>query len=600
MTEFDLLIKDTLIIDGTGKKAFTGNIGIIDEKIAEIGDLRGDAKKELIGTDLITSPGFVDPHSHADLGILRFPLARNLVMQGITTFLGGACGLSMAPLKKVVPSEFLYAREWWNLVESNNPIPDFLPIEELNRFEDLIQEKLGYRVDWRTFEEFLKKVENNGTSINYAPLVGHSTVRVAVMGSDFKRTATSHEILEMKKLVEEAMKAGAKGFSCFFDPGPGEYASMDEMIALALAASRFKGKFFPHTRHIQSQWPSDDPEEYGYGIYHGPLEDVWVGRYRGYQEVIKIGRESDIPIHVAHMSNAYIIPQKIPEYLEKAAAKATLEIWNKAKQEGLDVTFDVIPSSSSIASQTDMIEALQKALKIKNRGEIIMKLKTAGLHEEVKNVYDKGRLKFGMVHTRADPYWMDCFKILTCKNKEYEGETIAQIAEKMNKNPLEALIDVLIEDPETKWTQFKDKRNSSATIPLFLKHPASMPCTDTIVYGQPTTNTSSIPPPIAYGLYPHYIDTLVKKEGALSLEEAIRKASHFPSTRFELGRRGALEKGFYADIVMFDLKKIRMMGSFTEPTRKPEGIARVIVNGKIVYENGAHTGEKSGKILRRN
>ena len=334
--QYDILIKDTMIVDGTGEPAFGGNIAIQGEKIVAVGDTAADAARVIDGSGLVTCPGFVDPHSHADSSILQYPLAENLVMQGVTTFVGGNCGGSPAPIV-----DLTYAK---------------IMKERMKRWVGDIE------FDWRTFDEWLSKVQGVDISLNYAPLVGHNTIRGAVMGEDFKREATSDEIEKMKELVHEAMGSGAFGLSSGFDPSPGEYAALEEIIELAKVAQEHGGLYVPHTRHNQTSWPSDDPEEYGYGIYHGPMEDVWVGRYRGYLEVIDISRQAKIPLHIAHLANAYKMPQPHPDYLEEAAAKATLEIIDSAREEGVDVTFDTIPSASSVASQRPLINEFLKSL----------------------------------------------------------------------------------------------------------------------------------------------------------------------------------------------------------------------------------------------
>ena len=160
--QYDVVIRETTIVDGSGRPAFKGSIGVRGERIAAVGDVAGKGGREIDGAGLVTCPGFVDPHSHADLFILDRPCAENLVMQGITTFVGGNCGQSPAPLDDASQSG--------------------VPAQQL---------KVDINVDWRTFGEWLSKVETNGISPNYAPLVGHNTVRAAVMGADFKREATA-------------------------------------------------------------------------------------------------------------------------------------------------------------------------------------------------------------------------------------------------------------------------------------------------------------------------------------------------------------------------------------------------------------------------
>ena len=572
---FDVLIRDTTIVDGTGTPGFKGSVAISGEKITAVGDIEGDAAKVIDGAGLVTCPGFVDPHSHADVSILQYPLAENLIMQGITTFVGGNCGLTLAPIKD----------------------PNYIKTS-LKGF--------GFEAepDWRTFHEWLSKVEAVGLSPNYVPLVGHNTVRVAVIGEDFKREATSGEIEEMKSYVDEAMGSGAVGLSSFFDPSPGEYAAMEEIVALAKVAAKHGGRYVPHTRHTQTQWPSDDPEEYGYGIFHGPMKDVWVGRYRGYLEAIEISKRAEIPLHIGHLANAYKIPQPHPEYLEEAAARATLEIMDSANAEGADVTFDTITCRSGIASQrpliSEFLQARNPALEwVKQFGkeEFAEQLKSAKVRERLRSVYQAGRLKLGMIHTKAHPYWMDCFTIIRCSNEAFEGKTISEIAASRNADPLDVIFDLLVEDPDTIWVQFASEKRPPGVLREFLRHPISMPCTDVFALpAKPQTDKS--PPPIAYGLYPHYLETYVKKEAVLSLEEAIKKATFLPAQRFGLQDRGTLHPGAYADIVLFDLDTIKMKGDFVNPAQAPEGIEYVFVNGQMVHRDGTHTGARPGRVLR--
>ena len=582
--QYDVVIRETTIVDGSGRPAFKGSIGVRGERIAAVGDVAGKGGREIDGAGLVTCPGFVDPHSHADLFILDRPYAENLVMQGITTFVGGNCGQSPAPLDDASQAG--------------------VSAQQL---------KVDINVDWRTFGEWLSKVETNGISPNYAPLVGHNTVRAAVMGADFKREATASEVESMKALVHDSMRSGAFGLSSFFDPGPGEYAAVEEIVELAKVVGAYGGLYVPHTRHIQSQWPSDDPEEFGYGIYHGPLQDVWVGRYRGYVEAIEISRQAQVPLHIAHLSTAYHIPQPHPAYLDEAAARATLEILDQAMGEGIDVTFDTIPCASGIAGPVPLISAVE-GLGGHGKEGWVERLRTAAFREELQRVYDAGRLKLGMIHTKADPYWMDCFKIVRCKNRAYEGKTIGEIATSRGANSLEAIVDILVQDPEATWVQFLDRRMLPAAISVFLKHPVAMPCTDTTALlpagaAQGGESSRYGAAPILFGLYPHYIETYVRgrdRDGGgegdgegLGLEEAIRKATWTPAQRFGLEGRGTLSPGAYADILLFDLENVGMKGDFVRPAQAPEGIECVMVNGQIVYEGLAHTGARPGKVIRR-
>ncbi len=251
---FDILIKNTTIVDGTGRPGFKGSIGIQNGKIAAVGQIPGEAAEVIDGAGLVTCPGFVDPHSHADLTILTYPLAENLIMQGITTFVGGNCGFSLAPLRDI--DQFERVMSTW---------------------------KQDLELDWGTFGEWLSRVDAVGLSPNYVPLVGHNTIRESVMGEDFKREATPNEVEEMKELVGAAMSSGAFGLSAGLDAyWAGHFADVDqEIVELAKIVQAEGGFFAPHTRHHQNQWPVDEPSEYGYGIFHAPTGEIIAGRYHG-------------------------------------------------------------------------------------------------------------------------------------------------------------------------------------------------------------------------------------------------------------------------------------------------------------------------------
>jgi N-acyl-D-aspartate/D-glutamate deacylase len=609
---FDVLIKKASIVNGKGGKPFHGSVGVIGEKIAAVGDVDGDADREINGSGLVVCPGFIDTHSHADSNILRYPKADSLVMQGITTVLGGNCGMSTAPINNLYSSMFAFVNEWWYDAEPEKPSPPpFLP---LDKYGVIIKEKLGLSIDWQNFDEFLSRVEKTGTSVNYAPLVGHGTIRTAVMGDDFKRTATRSEVEEMGEYVDRAMQSGAFGISTGVDYLPGEYADKSEIIELLKIAKRYHGIHAPHLRHVHIHWSSDDQDECGTGIYHGPLEDAWVGRHKGLLEGIEVSREAKIPLHIVHLDNVFRIPQPHPDSLEEAASKATLDIVDEAIKGGLDVTFNVIVCPpTDISGVKPLINEFWKSrntnlkwINLLGKEEFLEKIRTEEFREKIKEVSASGRLTIGITHTKADPYWMNRFRILRCKNKEYEGKTLVEIALRRNTEPLDTLFDMLIEDPETLWLQIEDERAREATKKVFLRHPAAMPCTDMVIHpfesGSPPTKDlfDWYAPPMAYGMYADYLGNWVREKKVLSLEEAVRKATYLPAQTLGLKDRGVVSLGAYADIVVFDYDKIRMTGDYLQPAQAPDGIEHVLVNGKMVFEQKRHTEERPGKVLRHN
>jgi len=583
----DILIKNTQIIDGTGKPAFKGNIAIQGDRITAVGETENDAIVVIDGSGLVTCPGFIDSHTHADMTGMLYPLAENFVMQGTTSVVTGMCGFSLAPRAE---------DEYFGMGK-----------EEAQAF-----------LTWASFGEYLEKVEAGGTSVNVVPVVGHSMVRNVVMGKDFRRKATEDEVQEMKKLVVEAMQSGAFGLSTGVDYLPGKFADNEEIAPLAEVVQKYNGTYFTHTRFTNWEWPTHDPEEVSHARYLGSPENVWIGVYEGVMEAIDIGKRTGVPVHMAHISNLYMTPQPHPEFLEQATAKASVWVIDKAINEGVDFTYDVIVFPNGVSVKEKMSDAFRSSfymgdapglswLKEISEKEFIKRLETREFRDRLKRIHDSCNLVFGDgVHTKVDPYWMDCFTILQCINKDYEGRVLGELAKQVQTDPLELMFDMMVADPDILWIQHIDRRGSEILNAEFLSHSAAFPCSDMATFpASPEKEGMEMgpidtanPPAGAYGLFPHYINTYIKKLKLFSLEDGIKKATSLPAQRFGLKDRGVLKPGAFADIVVFDFETITDNTNFLKPAQPPSGIEYVLVNGIIVHKNKAHTGEKPGKILR--
>ena len=594
---YDVLIKNGLIVDGSGKPAYPGSLGIQGEVITAIGTVEGEAKQTIDASGKVISPGFIDPHSHADITLMKYPYAENLVMQGITTVIAGNCGMSLAPFPTDAGSDILTA----------------------------MKNALGGALDvtWQTFEEWLDCLQQYQISVNYAPLVGHSMLRTATMGMQTFRHATEQEVQAMKLLTEEAMRSGAFGLSAGLDGAwPGAYADVDaEIVELAKIAQVYGGFYAPHTRFHQNQWYADSVDQHGYGIYHGPKGEVFAGRYHGLLETVEICRKANgIPANIAHFTPAYIIPLPQPAYLAEAVARATLEeIIDKAWEAGLKVMFNVVAWDHHIGGWTPIIDsfysfqlALPTWLRTMKKTEFAAALKNWDFREKVKDLVYSGTFKFNMVNPAAEPYWMDNSRVLTCKNPEYIGKTIGEIARRrapssiktaVYDESLDVLFDILVEDPEAGWVHFVDLRHQGV-LPTFLKHHAASPCTDGFALSTDIKYEDGLflygVCPNYFSMFPHYINTYVKQEGTLTLEEAVRKATSVPAWDvLGLRDRGILKIGAFADVVVFDYSTIGEAGDYLQPTLPPHGICQVLVNGSLVYENGHHSGARPGRVLKR-
>lgn len=594
-TDYNVLIRNTSIVDGTGSRPFVGNVAVRGERIVAVGETTGDASAATVidGSGLTTCPGFIDIHSHADTSILEYPEADNLVMQGVTTFLGGNCGFSLAPI-----------RDW----------PYF---ERVARMWGL-----RLRPDWRDFGSWLERVSREGISVNYAPLVGHNTVRGAVLGEDFRREATADEVLAMKALIAEAMNSGAFGISVGLDAAwAGHFASSDELVQAVSVVQPYGGLFAPHTKHHQNQWPAEHPSDFGYGIFHGPPGEIIVGRYHGLLQGAEISRKAGgVRLHIAHLTPAYLIPQPHPAFLDEVAARATLQdVVEAAQDTGLDVTYNVVAWPFSIGTEVPIIKSffgdrllLPQWYRDMTEQEFIAALASQEFRQRIGQVVNSGRFKFGMIHPLTDPYWMDCYRVVRCKDPRYPGHTIGEIARQRRPDDilgavydeaLNVVLDVLMADPAASWALIMDKREYGA-IEVFLKHPAGMPSSDVqALSARPSVHSGIYEygvPPIAYGLFPRYFRVYVREQGLLTLEQAVHKVTGLPAQRvLHLKDRGVLRPGAYADLVVFDPETIREEATLLEPTLPPRGIYHVFVNGTAVYREGRHTGQRPGKVLKR-
>ena len=329
-----------------------------------------------------------------------------------------------------------------------------------------------------------------------------------------------------------------------------------------------------------------------------------VGRYQGLLEAIETGRQLDIPVQIAHISNAFIMNQPHSDEMEEAMVRSTLDILDQATAEGLDVTFDIIPNVTGPFNQPGLLFAFTKWVMLSgSKEQFVENLKMKEFRAELRSAITSGRFTLMMLNPATDPYWGNRTTILRCKNKDYEGKTANQIGQSNGTDAIEALFDVLVEDPDTQYQNMVDVRTTAAGIPVFLKHPGAMIGLDHAATGPDTQLDHPYPDfdlqhPNNYGGFPHFITTYVRDKGTLSLEDAISKTSYLPAKKLGIQDRGVIRAGAYADIVVFDLENLENRSTFLDPHHAPAGIEHVLVNGEVVYEALAATGRMPGKVLR--
>jgi N-acyl-D-amino-acid deacylase len=280
---YDLVIREGLIIDGSGAPGRIGDIAIVGERIAAVGTIPGTAAKTILSAKGLTvAPGFIDVHNHTAVELLVNPRAESAVRQGITSLVSGQCGDSPFPFSDA-------------------------------QFQDYrrgLMEEFGIDPDWRTIEGFYARIERGGTALNYSSFVGQGTVRAAAMGyADRKPTAPELEL--MKTLIVQSLKGGALGVSTGLEYAPGAFASTEELIEICRAAAPYGGIYATHMR--------DE-------------EDLVV---EAVKEAIRIARESGLPLQISHLKTGY--PRNWPKI------DAVLAAVESARASGLDIFCDRYP-----------------------------------------------------------------------------------------------------------------------------------------------------------------------------------------------------------------------------------------------------------------
>ena len=589
MAEYDVLIKNANIVDGTGKKAYEGSIGVQGDKVVALGDAKGDAKKTVNAKGLTATPGFIDAHSHADWTLLWFPKAESYIMQGVTTFVGGQCGGSPAPIGE-------YIRLPWPLMDR---LPDldpfkfypkqpYYPLEQANEW---MEEIFGWTLDWEDMAGYFEKVEEVGVSMNYAPLVGHGTVRTKVMGLDYKRHSTKEEWAEMRDLIHEAMKQGCLGMSTGLDYDPDVYATHEEVIDGVAVLKDYGGVYCPHWRRTGRRR--------GVSAGHVPNEKI-----TALMECVDVHKKTGVRLHYAHMSTGWQIHPSAPDELEEANVKTTLDMITADSKSELDITWDAIPqlTRSGFATMPYLASLYAPWLRELGGLEALGKwLKVKDFREEVKDAIRTGKWFIRVAYNpNTAPRWAENIVVLKSEVPDVDGKTIAEIAGERDADPWDTYFDIIAEDPFTRGAT--GAMGPRTPYLHYWTHPKGMVGLDTSVFDaewQSKNPPYSIPGINTFSAYPMFYIKYVRDGSLFTLEEAVHKTSTLPARVHNIEGRGILREGGYADIVLMDLPKLKVLSDEIETRRHPEGIDYVFVNGEVVVEKGKHTGATPGRVLTR-
>lgn len=528
---FDLVITNGHIIDGTGSPWYSGDLGIRDGKIAAIGNLALASRKRTINA------------------------AGKVVAPGFIDMLGQSELTILVDPR--LPSKIYQGITTEITGEGGTVAP-------LN--DAVIQsDRAGYEryhitPDWRTFRQYFARIEKQGMGINLASYVGATQVRRLVLGDDNKQPAPD-QLEQMKTLVREAMKDGTVGVSTALEYAPAPYAKTEELIALAAEAGKFGGIYSTHMRN-----ESDSV-----------LEAI--------DEALRIGREAHVPVEIWHLKVAGKNNWgRMPEVVAKI---------NGARAAGSDVTADTYAYTAWFNDFSAFIPPWAH-----DGG-------TAKLVERLKDPATRERIRRDMLTPSKDwdnewreipgPEAVMIGVVQNPKMLPLEGKRLSEIAKLWNKDPMDALFDFLIEDPNAGVAVFG---MSQPDVTLALQQPWVAIDNDSSGTSPEGILGQEHPHPRAYGTFPRILRKYVREEKALTLEDAIRKFSALPAQRLRLIDRGALKAGMWADVVIFDPTSVRDLATFDNPNQLSEGMEYVLVNGVPVVDEAKMTGALPGKVLR--
>ena len=528
---FDLVISDGHIMDGTGSPWYSGDLGIRAGKIAAIGNLSQAARKRTI-----------------DAG-------GKVVAPGFIDMLGQSEMTILVDPR--LPSKIFQGITSEITGEGNSiaPLNDAIIQSDRKSYE-----YYHLTPDWKTFRQYFGRLEKQGIGINLGSYVGATQVRRMVLG-DEDRQPTPEQLEQMKTLVREAMKDGAVGVSTSLEYAPATYAKTAELIALAGEAGKFGGIYATHMRN-----ESDSV-----------LEAI--------DEALRIGREGHIPVEIWHIKVAGKSNWgRMPEVVAKI---------NAARAAGADVSADTYAYTAWYNDFSAFIPPWAH-----DGG-------TQKLVERLKDPATRARIRKDMLTPSRDwdNEWQEipgpeAIMIGAVQNPallSMQGKRLSEVAKLWNKDPIDALFDFLIQDPNTGVAVFG---MSQPDVTLALQQPWVSIDNDSEGTSPEGLLGHAHPHPRAYGTFPRILSKYVREDKALSLENAIRKFTALPAQRMRLADRGVLKTGMWADVVVFDPATVRDRATFDNPNQLSDGMEFVLVNGVPAIDQGKMTGALPGKVLR--
>src|ERR1041385_4476765 len=528
--QFDVIIRNGMVYDGTGRPPIKADVAISGDRIAAVGNLRhADAKTIVDAKGLAVSPGFINMLSHSETSWLVDDRSLSELREGVTTQIFGES--SMGPLSP-----------------------------EMKQRRASSQGDLKFEIEWTTLAEYLNYLQKRGISQNVASFIGAPTIREYVIGVEDK-PPTPAQLDQMRELVRREMEAGALGITTALIYPPAFFAKTDELIELCKVAAKYKGKYTAHIRSEGAQL----------------IEAV--------QETIRISREAGLPAEIYHL---------------KASGEANwpkmdqvIRMIEEARRQGVKITADMYTYP---AGGTGLDAAMPPWVFDGGREAAYKRLRDPAIRKKIADEVRTPTNDWENLYLlTGSPERILLASFRTEKLKPYTGKTLAEVARMRGKDPIETIMDLVLEDRSRigtiyflmsednikkqiarPWVSFGSDAASIAAEGVFLK---------------------SSTHPRTYGNFARLLGKYVRDEKVISLTEAVRRLTTLPAANLGLNHRGLLQKGMFADVVIFDPQTIADRATFENPHQYSVGVRDVFVNGIQVLKDGEHTGAKPGRAL---
>lgn len=539
MSTYDVLIRDAKIVDGSGNPWFYGDVALRGDRIAAIAppsSIAPDQAREIVdAVGKVVAPGFIDIQSHAILWLMYDGRCLSKITQGVTTEIMGEAW-TPAPVGGRV-----------DLKES------ILSSLLLKRIPEWIERIQG----WTNFRDWLEAMIEHGVSPNVGSFLGGGTLREYAKGMEMGR-ATADELAVMERVMAESMQQGAFGVSYALIYPPDCYVETDELVQVCKTVARYNGVYITHIRSEA-----------------GLLLEAMT-------EAIEIGKRANLPVEIYHLkasgrNNWHLMP-------------ATIDLINRARADGVDITADMYPYAASGTGLTSVLPAWAAA-----DGKFYENLRDPAMRAKIKAEALNPSGDWEAMASENGPENVMPVGFYKPENQQYVGKRLSEIAEQRGQDWVDATMDLLLSEEQRIGTIYFSMNEEN--LKLQLRQPWIKISTDAGGFDPAWGKEWGPIHPRGYGAYPRVLGKFVRDEGVIPLEDAVRKMTSAVADRLSLRDRGLLREGMLADVILFDPATINDRATFAEPHQLSIGVEEVWVNGVRVLKQGEHTGAKPGRIV---